>query len=53
MTSSAPPTLLAMDILLPLLFLIAPGFVFLLGQSRFSNLFLVLLFFLIQFTLTH
>ena len=49
MTSSAPPTLLAMDILLPLLFLIAPGFVFLLGQSRFSNLFLVLLFFLIQF----
>ena len=36
MTSSAHPTLLAMDILLPLLFLIAPGFVFLLGQSRFS-----------------
>ena len=53
MTSSAHPTLLAMDILLPLLFLIAPGFVFLLGQSLFSNLFLVLLFFLIQFTLTH
>ena len=32
MTSSAPPTLLAMDILLPLLFMIAPGFVFLLGH---------------------